>query len=133
MRRIFVLAVAACAFAVPLAAHAIGNPATGPRIALLAPPITFQAGAPFHVTQGFTCEDGKTACLSGLTQFDLFVDGGPQASVTDLTFDGGGALLSKFDLTNFPDGLTAGEHVLTGDWYWLGVLVETESVTIDFE
>lgn len=95
--------------------------------------MTFPAGAPFHVTQGFTCEAGKTACLSGLTTFDVFVDGRPQASVTDLTFGGGGTLLSTFELTNFPNGLAVGAHVLTGDWYWLGDLVETESVTIDFE
>jgi hypothetical protein len=132
MHRLLVLAALLIALVVPLSAQASGIPTTGTRIALLAPPSTFPADTPFHVTQGFTCEAGKTACLSGLTHFDLFVDGGQVPSATDLTFGDDGTLLSKFNLTNFPSGLSTGPHVFRGEWYYLGELVLTQTVTINF-
>jgi hypothetical protein len=132
MYRLVILGVAVAALAVPVSARANGIPTTGTRIALFAAPETFPADAPFYVTQGFTCEAGRTECLSGLTHFDLYVDGRLQASTTDLTFAEPGVLNSKFDLTNFWNGLGAGLHVFSGDWYYLGQLVQTQTVTIDF-
>ena len=132
MRRIIILVALSASLVVPLSAQANSIPAAGPRIALFAPPATFPADAAFHVEQGFTCETGKLACLSGLTHFDLYVDGRKVHSVTDLTFGADGTLLSKFDLTNFRNGLPAGTHALLGEWYYLGDLVQTQEVTIDF-
>ena len=109
-----------------------GSRRPGTRIGLLAPPTTFAADTPFYITQGFTCEASKTACLSGLTHFDLYVDGQQLPSATDLTFATDGTLLSKFTLTNFPSGLSAGPHVFRGEWYYLGELALTQTVTIDF-
>jgi hypothetical protein len=132
MSRIVALAALIIGLVVPLSAQANSIPTTGTRIGLLAPPTTFQAGTPFYVTQGFTCETGKTACLSGLTHFDLYVDGQREPYATDLTFGTDGTLLSKFDLTNFPSGLDAGQHVFRGEWYYLGELVLTQTVAVDF-
>jgi hypothetical protein len=132
MHRLLVLGALLSALVVPLSAQASGIPTTGTRIALLSPPSTFPADTPFYVTQGFTCEAGKTACLSGLTHFDLYVDGQQVASATDLTFSADGTPLSKFNLTNFPSGLSAGFHVFHGEWYYLGELVLTQTVTINF-
>jgi len=132
MHRLLVLAALLSALVLPLSAQASGIPTTGTRIGLLSPPSTFPADTPFYATQGFTCEAGKTACLSGLTHFDLYVDGQQVPSATDLTFSADGTLLSKFNLTNFPSGLSAGLHVFHGEWYYLGELVLTQSVTINF-
>lgn len=132
MRRLLVLGTLAIGLVVPLAAHGSSIPTTGTRIPLLAPPSTFPANTPFYITQGFTCEAGKVACLNGLTQFILTVGGQQQPSMTDLTFGPDGTLLSKFDLTNFRDGLPTGEHTFHGDWYYLGQLVATQTVTITF-
>jgi hypothetical protein len=132
MHRQLVLGALLLALVAPLSAQASGLPTTGTRIGLLAPPSTFPADTPFYVTQGFTCEASKTDCLSGLTHFDLYVDGQQLPSATDLTFGSDGTLLSKFNLTNFPSGLSAGPHVFRGEWYYLGQLVLTQTVTIDF-
>jgi hypothetical protein len=132
MRRTAVLVAAIAALAAPIAAHANSNPTTGTRIGLFAAPATFAANTPFYVTQGFTCEAGKTACLNGSTHFDFYVDGIEEPSTTDLTFDAAGNLLSKFNLTNFARGLPSGEHVLHGEWYWLGSLSQEVTVTVDF-
>jgi hypothetical protein len=132
MHRLLVLGALLLALVAPLSAQASGIPTTGTRIGLLAPPTTFAADTPFYITQGFTCEASKTACLSGLTHFDLYVDGQQLPSATDLTFATDGTLLSKFNLTNFPSGLSAGPHVFRGEWYYLGELALTQTVTIDF-
>jgi hypothetical protein len=132
MNRLPVLAALLIALVVPLSAQGSGIPTTGTRIGLLPPPSTFAADTPFYVTQGFTCEAGKTACLSGLTHFDLYADGQQEPSATDLTFGADATLLSKFNLTNFPSGLSAGTHVFHGEWYYLGQLVLTQTVTFNF-
>ncbi len=132
MRHIVLLTALATALVTPLSAQANGIPTTGTRIPLLAAPTTFQANTAFYVSQGFTCEQSKQDCLSGLTHFDLYVDGQEMQSTTDLTFGDDGTLLAKFNLTNFPSGLAAGPHVFRGDWYYLGELVLTQAVTIDF-
>src|SRR5512132_315890 len=132
MNRLLVLGALLLALVAPLSAQASGIPTTGTRGGLLAPPSTFAADTPFYVTQGFTCEASKTACLSGLTHFDLYVDGQQLPSATDLTFATDGTPLSKFNLTNFPSGLSAGPHCFRGEWYYLGELVRTQTVTIDF-
>jgi len=132
MHRILVLVVLVTGVLAPVAARADGVPEVGPRIGLFAAPATFPAGAPFHVEQGFTCDAGRAACLSGLTHFDLYVDGQPVPAATDPTFGDNGTLLEKLDLTNFGDGLPAGTHTFSGEWYYLGRLVQTQAVTIDF-
>jgi hypothetical protein len=132
MHRLLVLGALLLALVAPLSAQASGIPTTGTRIGLLAPPTTFAADTPFYITQGFTCEASKTACLSGLTHFDLYVDAQQLPSATDLTSATDGTLLSKFNLTNFPSGLTTGPHVFRGEWYYLGELALTQTVTIDF-
>ncbi len=132
MHRLLVLGALLIGLVVPISAQASAIPTTGTRIALLTPPSTFQADTPFYVEQGFTCEAGKTACLNGLTRFDLYIDGQQLPSATDLTFGADGTLLSNFNLTNFPSGLSAGPHVFRGEWYYLGELVRTQTVTINF-
>jgi hypothetical protein len=132
MRRILVLAALIAGLVAPLSAQATGIPEVGPRIALFAPPATFPAGTPFHVKQGFTCEASRLACLNGLTHFDLFVDGRNLPSATDFVFGEDGALLAKFNLTNVWEGLPAGRHTFLGRFYYLGELVQTQEVTIDF-
>jgi hypothetical protein len=131
MRRIFVFVALVAGLLAPMSAQGSGIATTGARIGLLAPPTTFAADTPFHIAQGFTCEAGREDCLSGLTHFDLYLDGTEQPSATDLTFSSPGTLSSKLDLTNFPNGL-AGTHTFRGEWYYLGVLVDTRTVTIDF-
>jgi hypothetical protein len=132
MHRLLALAAALAALVVAVPAHAGQLPTTGTRIALLAPPSTFAANTPFYVEQGFTCEADKIGCLSGLTQFDLYIDGRLTPSATDLTFGAAGELLSKLDLTNDPSGLGAGPHVFRGEWIYLGALVLTQTVEITF-
>jgi len=127
MHRLLVLGALITAFVVPFSAQASGIPTTGTRIALLAPPPSFPADTPFYVTQGFTCEASKTGCLSGLAHFDLYLDGTKEPSATDVTLGDKGTLLSKFNLTNFPSGLSAGPHVFRGEWYYLGELVLTQT------
>ena len=131
MRGFLVLTALVAGLVVPLAAQASPTE-VGPRIALFGAPASFPAETPFHVTQGFTCELGKAACLSGFTHFDLSVDGQPMSSATDLVFGDDGTLLAKLDLTNFRDGLPAGTHTLSAQWYYLGALEQTQTVVIDF-
>jgi hypothetical protein len=133
MARLAALAASIVALvASPPGARAEGLPTTGARIALFAAPATFPANAPFYLAHGFTCEDGKDSCLSGLTHFDLYVDGVRQRSAPNMTFASDGTLLSKLDVSDFPSGLSAGTHALRGVWYWLGSFVQERTVTIDF-
>jgi hypothetical protein len=132
MRSILALAAVAAGLAAPLQAQGSSIPTTGTRIALLAAPATFPAETAFYITQGFTCESARLGCLSGLTHFGLYLGGQDVSSATDLTFGDDGALLSKFNLTNFPTGLAAGRHTFRGEWFYLGELVSTQTVAIDF-
>ena len=86
----------------------------GPQLSLFAPPATFPADTPFHVIHGWGI--GPLPMTSpGHFSFELDLDGVPQASNLVNTGVGltGGPLVRLF-LTNYPDGLPAGDHVFTG-------------------
>ena len=86
----------------------------GPQLSLFAPPATFAADTPFHVIHGWGI--GPIPMTSpGQFSFELDLDGVPQDSKLVTTGAGatGGTLVRLF-LTNYPDGLPAGDHVFTG-------------------
>jgi len=103
---LFVAVVAACAFALPASSN--GIPETGGRIGVFATEQSFPANVAFHVTHGLFCSVPAelTHCINAGTHFDLFVDEVQQPSVVDIDLiPGDPALMRKFNLTNFPNGL----------------------------
>jgi hypothetical protein len=126
-----VVVAAALTLAAPAAANNI--PEAGSRINVGAPPTTFPANTPFHVTHGFGCGFDELGCpettVSG-SNFSLYVDGVLQPSqVVVFAGDGG---ITKAWLTNFWDGLPAGRHTLVGVWTQNEVVVQTATATIRF-
>jgi hypothetical protein len=115
-------------------ATANSKPTTGSRIGLYVPPTTFPANTPFYVKHGFACDIGDARCIStqinGTSNFALYVDGVLQPSSVDVDAGGGG--ISKWNLTNFPSGLPAGDHTFVGIWSIRGVVSQTLSATITF-
>ena len=136
MTRIFptLLASLAAALVSVLPATANSKPTTGTRIALGNPPATFAAGAVFYVEHGFACALGDAECtadqISANGGFDLYVDGVLQPSKIDVEVGDGG--ITKFHLTNFASGLSAGTHTFVGLWYLNGAVVLTRTATISF-
>jgi hypothetical protein len=118
-----------------VAAPASANnvPEAGSRINIGAPPSTFPANTPFHVTHGFGCGFSEVGCpettVSG-SLFSLYVDGVRQPSKV-VVFAGHGGI-TKAWLTNFWEGLPAGDHTLLGVWSVNGVVVGTATATIMF-
>jgi hypothetical protein len=114
-------------------ASAGSKPTTGSRIGLYLPPTTFAANTPFHVNHGFSCALGDGACIGsqfGQGRFSLYVDGVLQPSTVETNT--GDGVTSKSWLTNFPNGLPAGDHTLVGVWSIAGVVGQTLSATITF-
>lgn len=114
-------------------ASATGIPEAGSRINVGAPPATFPADTPFHVTHGFGCGFKDVGCLvttvSG-SLFSLYVDGVLQPSQS-VVFSGQEGL-TKVWLTNFWHGLSAGRHTLVGVWTQNGAVFQTATATIRF-
>jgi hypothetical protein len=109
-------------------------PTTGSRISLFLGPTVYSAAAPFYVEQGAICPlgEGVGSCMN--SDFVLTVDGQPQPSVTDIdnVVRGGTTYLQRDELTNFPTGLSAGTHTLTGYWYQDGVLTASQTLVVTF-
>ena len=107
-------------------------PTTGARIALFAPPAEFPADTPFFVRQGFVCDTVPAwECLIPSTHFVLHVDGHLVLGLRELQWDPTTQILSEFELMQFPTGLPAGTHTLTGSFYVLGqdTLDQTDTIT----
>ncbi len=111
-------------------------PTTGTRIALFVPPPPFPASTPFYVDQGFACQvivgdpDYVGDCMTASTHFDLWLDGGQQPATVDI--DNAPGAYPKRDLTNYPNGLSAGSHTFVGVFVFDGVVTQTVTVTILF-
>jgi len=133
-RLVLLLALAGVVLVVAAPATASSKPTTGSRIGLFVPPTTFAANAPFYVRHGFSCAVGDAGCISteinGTSGFTLYVDGVLQGS--GLEVDVGDGAITKWHLTNFPDGLPAGVHTLTGVWNVNGTVTQTLTATIAF-
>jgi hypothetical protein len=118
--------------AAPAAANS--KPTTGPRISLDGPPAEFDANAPFYVRHGFACDKADASCISalinGTSGFDLYVDGVLQKS--SVVVDVGDGFINKRYLTNFPNGLPAGDHTFVGVWSVRGIVVQTRTAAITF-
>ncbi|MBO0883949.1 MAG: hypothetical protein J2P17_27175 [Mycobacterium sp.] len=108
-----VLAVVAAVLVVASPASANSKPTTGTRIGLFSPVTTFPANTPFYVEQGFVCGLGDGSCIgkfiSAQSSSTLYVDGVLQPSTVDVDIPGGNAIERRW-LTNFPNGLPAGDH-----------------------
>ena len=132
-RVVLALAFMAAMLVVAAPASAINIQETGPRINVGAPPATFAANSPFHVSHGLGCAFGEAGCPQALVSgslFSLYVDGVLQPSKLSVLADSGGIL--RVWLTNFPNGLQAGDHTLVGVWTQNGVVVQTATATITF-
>jgi hypothetical protein len=95
------------------------------RISVTGAPSTFAANAPFRVEHGWSSCIGEADDLlaSGRLAFELDVDDVPvRASFTDvsrLTREQTGYpcdVINRSTVFNFPTGLPAGTHTLTGHW-----------------
>jgi hypothetical protein len=122
---------AALVMAAPVAANSV--PTTGTRISLFAAPATFPSGTAFYVEQGSACEpsvDSASLCMSADTHFDLYLDGALQTSTVDI--ENSPDAWIKFNLTNYPAGLSAGRHTFVGVWVAGGSVYMTMSARITF-
>ena len=102
---------------VALFAIAAGNKVrTGSRINVRTEsPTAYPADTAFHVEHGWNLNPGET---KGKGKYDvaLYVDGVfVKSDFSTMTKNGGGTMLTW--VHNFPDGLPAGEHSLTVEWY----------------
>jgi hypothetical protein len=92
----------------------------------------YPASTPFWVGYGFAAEPGSEPDLGEPgTRFELDVDGGPVAMLTDLHLDAG-LPVRKTNVAEFADGLPAGWHDFTGRWYDAGRLTLSSRTTIQF-
>lgn len=134
--REFAAAAIAVAAVLAFAAAASANsvPTTGARISLFVGPSQYPAGTPFYVEQGFICPLGSAVDTCTNSDFVLTVDGHEQQAVTDIDQQvrDGARYLQRDELTNFPSGLSAGTHTLTGDWFQGGVLTSTQTLVVTF-
>jgi hypothetical protein len=116
-RLILLLSLAAATLVVAAPATANSKPTTGTQIRLFAPPTTFPANTPFYIEQGFICDLGDASCIAGFISaqsgFTLYVDDVLQPSTVDVDVVSGGGIEKRY-LTNFPNGLPAGEHKFVG-------------------
>jgi hypothetical protein len=129
-RLVLLLALVGAMLVVAAPASADSKVPTGTRIGIYRPPATFPANTPFYVQHGFTCETGTEACPFGKGNFSLYVDGVLQPSTVVVTNVDG--VVAKYWLTNFPNGLPAGDHTLVGVWTFTGQPTQTVTDTITF-
>ena len=98
-------------------------------------PAVFPARVPFWVGYGFAPDRAAPspadAFAEDATRFELEVDG-RRVPVRSLLLREGEAVVRKTELAEFPSGLPAGWHGLTGRWYDRGKLLLTNRVTIEF-
>jgi len=122
MKRIALLAAAAVAVVAVLVAAAPASansePTTGSQLRLFGPVTTFPANTPFYVEQGFIvplADDGIGMHneISAHASSTLYVDGVLQPSTVDIDVVDDpvfGPSIERRWLTNFPNGLRAGDH-----------------------
>jgi hypothetical protein len=94
-----------------------------------ATPAVSAAGEPFWVGYGFVAEPGDT--IEECTRFELRVDGRAVAMQSEVRREGGAAV-HRLDVAEFPAGLPAGWHELSGRWYERGRLALSNRVAIEF-
>jgi len=125
-----------------VAAFVVGAPAglssdarAGMRLNIFpgsATPSVVAADRPFWIGYGFLLEaDGVETSIDDATGFALLVDGMAVPLETVLRRDGS-RIVSKFAVADFPLGLPAGWHVLSGRWFDAGVLALASDATIEF-
>ena len=129
-RLVSLLALVGAVLVVAAPASADSKGPTGTRIGLFKPPTTFPANTPFYVEHGFVCETGTEACPFGQGNLSLYVDGVLQRSTIVVTNAGG--VVAKLWLTNFPDGLPAGDHTFVGVFSFTGQPTQIVTDTITF-
>ncbi len=119
-----VLAIAA-ALVLALPTAATNRERIQPRLSVIGGPTGFAANTPFRVEHGWSSCIGAPDDLlaNGRLGFELDVDGVPvRASFTDvsrLTGEQTGFpcdVINRSTVFNFPNGLPAGVHTLTGHW-----------------
>jgi len=121
--------------AAPASANSI--PTTGSQLRLFGPVTTFPANTPFFVEQGFIVPLGDGSGMhneiSAQASSTLYVDGVLQPSTVDIDVADDvvlGPSIERRWLTNFPNGLPAGDHtfvdVLT---FPLGTTTQAKTVT----
>jgi hypothetical protein len=97
-----------------------------------ATPTMYPADTPFWVGYGFAADPENGAGLDeATTRFELDVDGDPVTMLTDVHSDAG-LPVRKTNIAEFPDGLPAGWHDLTGRWYDGGRLILSTRASIEF-
>jgi hypothetical protein len=128
-----VIAVAAV-LVVAAPASANSQPTTGSRIPLFGTVTTYPANTPFYVEQGFTCVQGDGNCIgqfiSAQSNSTLYLDGVLQPSTVDVDLFGDN--IEKRWLTNFPNGLPAGDHTFVDVFTFPDGSVLTVDKTITF-
>jgi hypothetical protein len=134
-RLVLLVALLGALLVVAAPASASNFTPTGTRISLFSPPQGFAANTPFYVRHGFLCPvpagSKAGACQLGLYNFSLYVDNVLQPSTKTVTYQNG--IIAELWWTNFPNGLPAGEHTLTGVWTFKGALFQPPiSITIPF-
>jgi hypothetical protein len=139
MRLTILLSLVGAMLMVAAPASASNITPTGTKI-LFNGPTTFAANTPFYVEHGFVCNPGADFHANcqyfGTGTFSLYVDGVLQPSTKIVTFVpdqyGVYGVLSEVWLTNFPNGLPAGDHTLVGIWTLQGAFFAEKSITITF-
>ena len=97
-----------------------------------ATPTMYPADMPFWVGYGFAADpDNSTGLDEATTRFELDVDGEPVSMLTDVHSDAGFPV-RKTDIAEFPAGLPAGWHDLSGRWYDGGRLILSSRAAIEF-
>ena len=97
-----------------------------------ATPTMYPAETPFWVGYGFAADPENNMGLDeATTRFELDVDGEPVSMLTDVHSDAG-LPVRKTDIAEFPAGLPAGWHDLSGRWYDGGRLILSSRAAIEF-
>jgi hypothetical protein len=97
-----------------------------------ATPTMYPAATPFWVGYGFAADpENGTGLDEATTRFELDVDGDTVSMLTDVQSDAG-LPVRKTNIAEFPAGLPAGWHDLTGRWYDSGRLILSSRVAIEF-
>ncbi len=97
-----------------------------------ATPTMYAADTPFWVGYGFAADaDSGIPLEDETTRFELDVDDVPVSMLTDVVSEAG-VPVRKTDIAEFPSGLPAGWHDLTGRWYDGGRLILSSRAAIQF-
>ena len=95
-------------------------------------PTMYPANTAFWVGYGFAAEhEGESDVEEDGTRFELDVDGSPVSMLTDVRSDPG-LPVRKTNVADFPHGLPAGWHDLSGRWYDGGRLILSTRAAVQF-